>query len=168
MYVLEWRIVSALTRGFVWCLFTKLRSNDGNKTRLGAETVRHESTYIILFLTRHKESINDDKNDELYTSYPCLTRSFSVLLMIFVMSVCFQTSFAVRYDGANTGHTNKISWNICIMLLLCKIWYFPMQSTLDKLLWNITQNGTRHIYINTFGSKVTIRIISWHRYIHTL
>ena len=26
------------------------------------ETVRHESTYIILFLTRHNESINEDKN----------------------------------------------------------------------------------------------------------
>ena len=31
------------------------------------ETVRHESTYIILFLTRHNQSINDDKNDDCYT-----------------------------------------------------------------------------------------------------
>ena len=65
MYVLEWRIVSALTRGVFWCLFPELRSNEGNKyqnnTRVSAETVRHESTYIILFLTRHKVSINDDK-----------------------------------------------------------------------------------------------------------
>ena len=29
-----------------------------NNTRQSAETVRHESTYIILFLTRHNESIN--------------------------------------------------------------------------------------------------------------
>ena len=41
-----------------------------NNTRVSAQTVRHESTYIILFLTRHNVSINDDKNDELYTSYP--------------------------------------------------------------------------------------------------
>ena len=30
--------------------------------------VRHESTYVISFLTWHNESINDYKNDELYTS----------------------------------------------------------------------------------------------------
>ena len=61
MYVLEWRTVSALTRGLFWCLFPELRSNEGNKyqnnTRVSPETVRHESTYIILFLTRHNESI---------------------------------------------------------------------------------------------------------------
>ena len=65
MYVLEWRIVSALTRGLVWCLFPELRSNEGykhqNNTRVSAETVRHESTYIILFLTRRNESMNEYK-----------------------------------------------------------------------------------------------------------
>ena len=52
-----------------------------NNTRVSAETVCHESTYIILFLTRHNESINDDKNDDLYTSSLYLTCSFFVLLM---------------------------------------------------------------------------------------
>ena len=55
MYVLEWRTVSALTRGLFWCLFPKLRSNEGNKyqnnTPVRAEMVHHESTYIISFLT---------------------------------------------------------------------------------------------------------------------
>ena len=51
-----------------------------NSTRVSAETVRYESTYIILFLTRQKESINDDKKN-LCTSSPCLTRSVFVLLM---------------------------------------------------------------------------------------
>ena len=32
------------------------------------QTVLYECTYIISFLTRHNESINDDKNDALYTS----------------------------------------------------------------------------------------------------
>ena len=58
--------------GYFWCLFPELRSNEGNKyqnnPRVSAETVRHESTYIILFLTRHNESINDYNNDEFYTS----------------------------------------------------------------------------------------------------
>ena len=64
MYVLEWRTVSVLTWWLFWCLFPELRSNEGNKyqnnTRVSTETVRHESTYITLFLTRHNESINDD------------------------------------------------------------------------------------------------------------
>ena len=85
LYELEWRTVSALTRGLFWCLFPELWSNEGNKyqnnTWVSTETVRHESTYIILFLTRHNESVNDYKNDELYTSSPCLTRSVFVLLM---------------------------------------------------------------------------------------
>ena len=68
-----------------WCLFPSLLCNEGNKhqnnTRVSAETVRHESTYIILYLTRHNESINDSKNDDVYTSSPCFTHSVFVLLM---------------------------------------------------------------------------------------
>ena len=60
-----------------FCVYYKHKNN----TQVNAETVRHESTYIILFLTRHSESINDDKNDDLYTSSPCLTRSSIVLRM---------------------------------------------------------------------------------------
>ena len=51
--------------GYFLCLFPELRSNEGNlhknNTRVSAETVRHESTYIILFLARQNGSINDDK-----------------------------------------------------------------------------------------------------------
>ena len=65
MYVLEWLIVLALPGVIFWFLFPELRSNDGdeyqNNTRVCAETVRHESTYIILLLTRHNESINEYK-----------------------------------------------------------------------------------------------------------
>ena len=49
-----------------------------NNSPVSAETVRHKSIYIILFLTRHNESINDNKNG---TSSPCLTHSVFVLLM---------------------------------------------------------------------------------------
>ena len=86
MYVLEWRTVSVLKRGLFWCLFPELRSNEGNKyqnnPRVSAETVCQESAYIILFLTWHNESINDDKNDNFYTSSLCLTRLGFVLLMM--------------------------------------------------------------------------------------
>ena len=47
-----------------------------NNTRVSAETVCHESTHNTLFLTWHKEYINDNKNDDLYTSSPCLTLRF--------------------------------------------------------------------------------------------
>ena len=49
-----------------------------HNTRVSAETVHHESAYITLFLTRHSY-IN--KNDDIYTSSPCLARSVFVLLM---------------------------------------------------------------------------------------
>ena len=85
MYVLAWQTVYALTRGLFWCLFPELRSNEGNKyqnnTRVSTWTVRHKSTYIILSLTWHNESINYAKNKDLGTSSPCLTRSLYVLLM---------------------------------------------------------------------------------------
>ena len=73
VHVLEWRTVSALTRVLFWCLFPELRSNEGNKhqnnTRVSDKTVRLESTYIILFLTRHNESINDDEKT-MFTHRP--------------------------------------------------------------------------------------------------
>ena len=85
IHVLKWWTISALTRGLFWCLFPKFRSYQGNKhqnnTWVSAETVCHVSIYIILLLTQHNESINDDKNDKLYTSSPCLTRSVFILLM---------------------------------------------------------------------------------------
>ena len=86
MYVLAWRTVYALTRGLFWCLFPELRSNEGNKhqnnARVSAYTVRHKSTYIILFLTRHNESKNYAKNKGLQTSSPCLIRLLYTLLMM--------------------------------------------------------------------------------------
>ena len=45
-------------------------------SRVSAETVGHESTYIISFLTQYNEPTNDDKNDDLYTSSPCLILRF--------------------------------------------------------------------------------------------
>ena len=54
------------SRELFWRFSPELRRNDGNKyknnTRVSAETVRHESTYIILFLIRQNKSINEDKN----------------------------------------------------------------------------------------------------------
>ena len=54
MYVLSWRTVSVLTRVFFWCLFTSFVRNSGikhqNDPLASAETVRHSSTYFILYI----------------------------------------------------------------------------------------------------------------------
>ena len=64
---------SAHERVIFGVFFPELWSNEGNKnqnnTRVSAETFRHENTYIILFLTWHNESINDDKTT-IFTNCP--------------------------------------------------------------------------------------------------
>ena len=71
MYVLDWRTVSAPMRGLFWCLFPELRCKKGNKyhnnTGVSPEIVCHESTYIILFLTRQNGSINDNNKNTIFT-----------------------------------------------------------------------------------------------------
>ena len=54
MYVLSWRTVSVHTRVLFWYFFPSLLRNSGNKHQnnpvVSAETVRHSSTYIILYI----------------------------------------------------------------------------------------------------------------------
>ena len=52
-----------------------------NNIRVRAWIVHHESTYIILFPTRHNESINEGKKGDLHTSTAYLTCSVYILLM---------------------------------------------------------------------------------------
>ena len=74
--VIENNICTRVTNCFsahervIWVFFSRVASKSTkNNTRL------------ILFLTWHNKSINDDKNDDFYTSSQCLTRSVFVLLM---------------------------------------------------------------------------------------
>ena len=83
MHVLRWQNVSVLTRELFLCLCPTLWSNEGikhnNNPQVSTETVCYESTYIIVFLTWHNKSINDDKNYDFYTLwlfiYPYASRS---------------------------------------------------------------------------------------------
>ena len=54
MYALSWWTVSVLTRVLFWYLFPSLLRNSGNKHQnnplVSAETIRHSSTYIILYI----------------------------------------------------------------------------------------------------------------------
>ena len=56
MYVLSWRTVSAPTRVLFWYLFPSLLRNSGNNHQnnplVSAETIRHSSTYIILYVVK--------------------------------------------------------------------------------------------------------------------
>ena len=53
MHVLSWRTVSALTRVLFWYLLPSLLRNSGSKHQnnplVSSETIRHSSTYIILY-----------------------------------------------------------------------------------------------------------------------
>ena len=56
------------SRVLFWCwkyIYNKHQIN----IQVSAETVRHESTYIISFLTRHNEILNDDKTT-MFTHRP--------------------------------------------------------------------------------------------------
>ena len=61
MYVLSWRTVSTPTRVLFLCLFPSLLRNSGNKHKnypfVSTETVRHLSTYIILYVSWWHQAI---------------------------------------------------------------------------------------------------------------
>ena len=74
MYVLLWRTISALTRGLFCCLFPDLLSKEGNKhqtnTRVSAETVRYESTYIIFNFLHDKTDPKMMIKTTIFTHHP--------------------------------------------------------------------------------------------------
>ena len=57
------------------------RNKHKNNTRKSADSSSREYMYIILFLVRQNESINEIKNEYLHTSTPCLTGSVYVQLV---------------------------------------------------------------------------------------
>ena len=65
MYVLLWRTVYALTRVLFWCLLPSLLRNSGNKHQnnplMSAQTVRHASTYIILYYNKMWDELSIPK-----------------------------------------------------------------------------------------------------------
>ena len=56
MYVLLWRTVSAPPRVLFWSLF---KHKHQNNPFVSAETIRHSSAYIILFIIHHVYKGND-------------------------------------------------------------------------------------------------------------
>ena len=66
----------------ILCLTWHKGNKHENSTQVSAETVHRDSSYFILFLTWHNKSINDDKNDDIYTSSLCLTHAIFLLLMM--------------------------------------------------------------------------------------
>ena len=79
------------------------------------KTLRHEGTYIILFLTRHSESINDDKQEIAvnYEKYirardPFPWRSIHQNLNSLGNSLCSDSNLA----GASLCRYNFCTWQV--------------------------------------------------------
>ena len=84
---------------------------------VSAWTVRHESTCIISFRTRHAESINDDKNDDIHTLIPSFTLSLHVLLM---------TSQSIGNDATNALRDATIVTRKAISNLFSRPYLWPV------------------------------------------
>ena len=111
MYVLSWRTASALTRVFFWCLFPLLLRNSENKHQinplLSAETVRHLSTYIILYISIIQAyHIVIDKSF-LYSTYNkwmiCEWQLWRYFELYFIQWNCFVMKIALNYT--NPGYS---------------------------------------------------------------
>ena len=83
MYVLSWRTAFALTQVLFWGFFPSLLCNSGNKHQnnllVSAETIRHSSTYIILYIPYDDKFNNDNRKD--------LTESIEIIILVIQSSV---------------------------------------------------------------------------------
>ena len=62
-----------------------------NNTQVSTQTFRHDSAYLILFLTRHSEPIDGDENADLHRLAPRSTQSVkyvsrSIPLLFYIIS----------------------------------------------------------------------------------
>ena len=92
-----------------------LPSREGYNIQVSTETIRHVSTYIILFLNWHNESINDDKNDDLYTPYPYLTRPVFVLLKhdITYITAVIEWEYKSKFETTNDTPYLALTGKLC-------------------------------------------------------
>ena len=99
-----------------------------NNIRVSTKTGRQESTYITLFLTRHKYAINDENNDELHTWTPWLTHSVYLLLMTSQLMADEVTSASpdASIDAPPQkviSNSLNIDWFIFILVISDKVQY---------------------------------------------
>ena len=132
-------------------------------TWVSAETVRRENTYFILFLTVHNETITDDKNDDLYTSSPCLTRPVFVLPM---------TSQSIAEDVTMARQLNVITWIMISNLLdigfihgdihgrSCKIWCFYTSKSTAEQVQNLNRISKWYIWA-VFECVKTVFVVKY-------
>ena len=109
-----------------------------NKTRVNAETVRYESTYIILFLTRHNVSINDDKNDN-FTHHPCVSLAR--------FSFCWWRHYLLPMTSQSADNCDAITWTAISNSL-----------DIDFIHGNIHPCHVRNFY--TFSAKFNTTMIN--------
>ena len=153
MYILEWRTVSLLTRRLFWCLFLELRSRERtwyqNNTQVSAETVSHETKYIILFLTWYNVSINDDKHRRYLHNVPVyhslVFRSaddFNRLLMASLWpDNCHAITWIVISKSLDIDYVHGD-----IQGRLCKNYPFPNGATVE--VWKWVSNFISHFIMH--------------------
>ena len=112
MYVLEWRTVSVVTGGLFWCLFPELRSNNKheNHTRMSTETVRHESTCLLLLISMlwHRQAIFKSKGDKLCSSAECRIWTRGPRHQIASrLNARWQTDWAIEDQAKNLNSTAR-------------------------------------------------------------
>ena len=106
LYVLEWRTVSALTRGlfgvYIPSCEARREINTKNNARASTETIRYEKTYIIQFLARHNESINTINR-----------RSLRVVPMSHLLDFCSADDITIDADDVTSqlpDNCDAITW----------------------------------------------------------
>ena len=97
-----------------------------NNTRVSANSVNHGRTYIVIFLIRHDESIDDDRNDDLYTS------SLDSLARFYF---CWWRHKRLLGTSQWSGSCDAITWIMISNSL--DIDFIHGQSCENRKLWNV-------------------------------
>ena len=143
-----------LARGLFRCLLTELWSNEANKHQnnplVSAQTVRHDSTYIILFLTRHNEPINGDQKRQ-FSHFDIVSHLSSLRAgddVTIIISFCPYVHPSVYLSVCLlTTLWEHVFHNIC---RICRTWY-----KMHAEYWNC--DHLKH---------QTIRLYQWFSFVH--
>ena len=138
MYALSWWTVSALTRVLFWCLFPELLHNLGNKHQnnplVSAETVRHSSTciviYIYIYVWPSDATVIIGSSDGLWVVW-CHDIAW---IPWFIMNWTPRTNSHEIWKKYNGFHSIKCMWKCCLQ----NISHFVLVSICQlRFLWSL-------------------------------
>ena len=106
--------------GVIFVFISGLRSNwrneFQNKNQISTLTVRHDSTYIVLFLTRHNEPINDDHHTLIGSGYGLLPydTKLSPGPMLSYCQLYPREQTSMRFASNVSFSFKKCIWKYCL------------------------------------------------------